>query len=76
MPNIEVYTKPDCSYCNLTKTFLEGNSIPFKEYKIGADVTRDEVVAKFPNARTVPIILLDSEHIGGYNELIEHITKR
>ena len=30
---------------------------------------REDVVAKFPTARTFPIIVIDNEYIGGYNEL-------
>ena len=40
---------------------------------LGEEFTREDVVAKFPNARTFYIIEIDNEYIGGYNELKERL---
>jgi glutaredoxin len=48
---------------------LESKKLPFVEVKIGVDITRDEFMEKFPNARTVPQIIFEGEHIGGYDQL-------
>jgi thioredoxin reductase (NADPH) len=71
---IEVYTKPDCIYCNRAKALLAEKNFEYTQYMIGKDVTREEVVAKFPNARTVPIIVVDEVWIGGYDQLNEMIV--
>lgn len=73
---IELFTKEGCDYCDRAKALLGLNDIEYKEHKIGVNVTRDEVIKKFPNIRTVPIILIDSEYIGGYNELTEQLISR
>ena len=38
-------------------------------FKMGEDISRDAFFEKFPNAKTVPQIEINGEHIGGYNEL-------
>ena len=38
------------------------------------DYTREEFFIKFPNAKTFPQIIINNEHIGGYNELIKWLA--
>ena len=37
--------------------------------KIGDGYTKEELLEEVPNARTVPQIFLNGEHVGGYTEL-------
>ncbi len=66
---IEIYTKHSCPYCMQAKMLLNGLGIPFTESRIGNHITRDEFIEKFPDARTVPYILVDGKPIGGYEQL-------
>jgi|SanBayMetagenome_1026888.scaffolds.fasta_scaffold63360_2 glutaredoxin 3 len=68
---IEIYSKTDCPYCEMAKVAMRGYRVQFTEYVIGSDITREEFFQKFPNARTVPQIILNGHHIGGYNDLTE-----
>jgi len=71
MSKLVLYTKDECPACTNTKTFLTKNSIDFEEYGIIYRSSRDEVIQKFPNAKTVPIIVIDdSITIGGYTDLL------
>jgi glutaredoxin 3 len=65
----KVYSKDNCPYCVKAKNLLKARGIEFTEIKIGVDITRDEFLATFPNARTVPQIILEGEHVGGYDNL-------
>jgi glutaredoxin 3 len=65
----KVYSKDNCPYCVKAKNLLKARGIDFTEIKIGVDITRDEFLATFPNARTVPQIILEGEHVGGYDNL-------
>jgi glutaredoxin 3 len=65
----KVYSKDNCPYCVKAKNLLNARGIEFTEIKIGVDITRDEFLETFPNARTVPQIILDGEHVGGYDAL-------
>lgn len=56
---IEIYTKPNCPACFKTKKFLAEYHLPYKEFVLGENITRDEVKAKFPTAKYVPIVIVD-----------------
>jgi glutaredoxin 3 len=72
---IEIYSKPDCGFCKAAKDLLELNDIRYTEHTIGTHLTREEFIERFPQIKTVPAILVDSNYIGGYNELLNHVTK-
>lgn len=71
--NVAVWSKPQCPYCDMAKRLLEQKGIAYTSVTLGEEFTRDDVVAKFPTARTFPIIEIDNEYIGGYNELRQKI---
>ena len=52
-----IYTKENCPNCEQTKSVLKENKIDFEEIVIGKDITRDEVLKKFPNAHFAPIVV-------------------
>ena len=70
---IEVYGKNDCGYCIKAKNLLEQNDIPYKYYLIGEDIDVGSVLERFPGARTVPIITVNGNWIGGFDDLKEHL---
>ena len=67
--NIILYTKPDCVFCSNAKALLRDKQIPFMEYKLNEDFTREILLSKFPEASTYPVIVIDNFRIGGFNEL-------
>lgn len=71
--NVAVWSKPQCPWCVMAKRLLELKGIEYTLVTLGEEFTRDDVVAKFPTARTFPIIEIDNEYIGGYNELRQKI---
>lgn len=73
---IEIYTKLDCGYCVAAKDLLKINNIGYTEHVINKDISRDDFLEKYPQAKTVPFILIDGEVIGGYDSLLEHVTKK
>lgn len=72
---VEIYSKESCHYCQLAKKFLELRKHPFTEHKIGVDLTVDEVREMFPEAKTVPIILMNGKNIGGYVDMVNHFSE-
>ena len=72
--NAEIYSKDNCPYCDRAKVLLSSKDINFTEFKIGRDLTREEFLERFPNARTVPQIYLDNQYIGGYDSLVAHFS--
>ena len=45
------------------------------EYKLGVDYTREQLLEKFPNARTFPVVVIDGFHIGGFEQLKKQINE-
>lgn len=72
---ITVYTKDNCPYCIKAKALLSSENIEYTERRIGIDITRDDFLEAFPNARTVPQIVFDEELIGGYDDLAKRLAK-
>jgi len=79
-----VYSKENCPYCSKAKILLNNMGIVYDEFIIGDSssgkvlldnqhwTTREELLEVAPNARTVPQIWLDGDHIGGYTELAKY----
>jgi glutaredoxin 3 len=68
---VEVYSKNNCIFCTRAKDLLSRKNIPYTEYNIDMNYTREEFLQKFPNAKTVPQIVINGEHIPGYDHLTE-----
>jgi len=49
--------------------------LEFKKYMIDVDYSREDLMEKFPNARTFPQITMDDVYIGGYTELEALLNK-
>ena len=62
-PLVEIYTKEGCSQCETAKRMMREKNVEFTEYVVGKDVTREAVIAKFPQQRMVPIIMMDGKQI-------------
>ncbi|MCX7592427.1 MAG: glutaredoxin [Fischerella sp.] len=68
-----VYSKDNCVFCERAKNLLKINQQEFVEIKLGRDMPIDEFKTKYPNQRTVPLILKDGQEIGGYTDLEEYL---
>ena len=66
---IVVYTKDNCIWCSRAKALLLSKTIPFKSVHMPTDISRDELLMLFPEARTMPIVTIDGVWIGGYDAL-------
>jgi len=75
MNNYIIYTKPDCSYCDQAKQLIEEKGHTYTEVILGKDVSKQELLEMFPGIKTVPIVVLDGQKIGGYQELTESVNK-
>lgn len=69
-PEVVIYTKFGCGYCYRAKRLLDEKGVAYIEH----DVTmggpkRDEMMARAPNARTVPQIFVGDTYVGGCDDL-------
>lgn len=72
---IEIWGKPQCPYCDKAKALCEMRNFKYVYKSLGTDYTREELLEQFPNARTVPQIIVNGTKIGGYTELINYIEE-
>ena len=71
-----IYGKEKCIWCEKALT-LASNMHYDVTYKKLEDVNiRDEFIKIFPDVRTVPQILVDGSHVGGYQEFEETVNAR
>ena len=64
-----VWSKPACGYCVKAKSLLKSKGIEYEEKNIAEGHKIQDLLELVPNAKTMPQIRLDDEHIGGYFEL-------
>ena len=70
MQEIIVYTTPVCGYCQAAKRLLTQKGYAYKEVDLSRDPElRQRLVDENGGYRTVPMIFVGAEFIGGYNEL-------
>ena len=72
---IEIWSKPQCIFCDKAVQLCQMKELEFKKYMIDIDYSREDLMKKFPNARTFPQITMDDIYIGGYTELEAHLNK-
>lgn len=67
---IDIYTKFTCPYCYRAKALLKGKGAAFNEFDITmGGARREEMLARAPEARTVPQIFIGDVHVGGSDDL-------
>ena len=67
---ILIYTSNDCAFCNSAKKLLTNKKLKFKEINISQNNnSKEEMIKKTNGIMTVPQIFINSEHIGGFEEL-------
>jgi glutaredoxin len=69
---IVVWSRYNCTYCDQAKNLLENKNLSYEERKIGDGWTREDLLELLPNARSVPQIFVNDNHIGGYDDLVKY----
>ncbi len=70
MAKVEIYTQWGCSYCVRAKALLDAKSVSYTEYDTTMDSKkRTEMMARKPDARTVPQIFVDDVGLGGSDDI-------
>jgi glutaredoxin 3 len=66
-----IYSKADCVYCEKAKSLLTTLNLAYEEKNVSEPDTRQELLLRVPNAKTVPQIFINGVYVGGYTELLE-----
>lgn len=76
MSRIVIFTRsqPSCEFCSQAKALLVTNGYGYSELDVVNMAHRVTMKATLPQARTVPQIVVNDHHIGGYLELVASIA--
>ena len=67
---VEVFSSPQCHYCEQAKRILREKGIAFENRDIAQDDNnRIEFLQRLPRVRSLPQIFIDGAHIGGFEDL-------
>ena len=78
--DIEIYSKPQCPYCDMAEKLAiqavkDENGVMAK-FMLGKDFDREQMLEKFPTARTFPQIIVDGQKIGGDTDFEKLLSAR
>lgn len=74
MNNAIVWGQKGCQFCDTAVAVLKARGVEVEERKIGEGKwTKFDFANAFPKARTIPQIVIDGVHIGGYRELVDEL---
>ena len=69
---VTVYSKPACQFCDKAKALLTQLHYEYTEKVVTKDISLEELFEELgKTVRTIPQIVIDENHIGGFNELRE-----
>jgi len=70
LKNIILWSQPNCIACDIVKGIFDNIlKVPYTVKIIKDDISKEEFYKMFPNARTVPQIVINGNIIGGFSEL-------
>jgi glutaredoxin 3 len=70
----EIYTTQTCPWCHRAKAALDKHGIEYREIDVTTDRALQTEMIKRSERRSVPQIFLDGEHIGGFDDLVKHLS--
>ena len=73
---IVIYGQDYCVFCDKSKALCEQMGLEYNYIDIKDRIARESFKQHFPGATTVPQIIMDGEHIGGYRELWKLLSDR
>ena len=70
MPDIVIYTKSTCGYCQAAKALLRKKAAAFSEISVDGNYAAQQAMSQRALGRTtVPQIFIGERHIGGCDDL-------
>ena len=69
MSSVTIYTSAYCTYCRRAKKLLERKQVDYEEVRLDEDAEKRKEMVEKLNWRTVPMIFVNEQFIGGYDQL-------
>ena len=67
--SVVIYSTKNCPFCVAAKALLESLSIKFDEIDLTNDLEKRLEISSKYNWRTVPMIIINDNFVGGFDEL-------
>ena len=67
--SVVIYSTRNCPYCVAAKALLESLSVKFDEIDLTNDIEKRLEISSKYNWRTVPMIIINDNFVGGFDEL-------
>lgn len=67
--SVVIYSTKNCPFCVAAKALLESLSIKFDEIDLTNDIEKRLEISSKYNWRTVPMIIINDNFVGGFDEL-------
>jgi glutaredoxin 3 len=72
---IEIFTGPNCGYCEAAKALMRENGLAFEEIDLAASPDNMEAFrTRLPRVKSIPQIFIDGTHVGGLEDLRLHLA--
>ena len=74
---IVIYSKNNCVFCTKAKHLVKTLGLDYTEKKMEEFDSPQAMLEDIgKQVRTMPQIIIDDKHIGGYNELVEYFNDK
>lgn len=73
MKNVVIYSADWCNFCSKAKTLMKDKGWSVNEKDIDEEDIAHELKERFPEAKTIPQIIVDGHHVGGYTDLLVYL---
>ncbi len=68
MKNVTIYSTPNCTYCKMTKDFLNEHKVAFTEHDVAADAEQRAKMIEVSEQMGVPVTVIDDSVIVGFDK--------
>ncbi len=65
---IEIYSTPNCQYCDKAKTFFKEGGYDYTEYNVAEDMEKKAEAIELTGRMGVPVIRIDNDVFYGWDE--------
>jgi glutaredoxin 3 len=68
MKNVEIYSTPTCTFCNMAKDFFKANDVAYAEYNVAEDIEKRKEMVERSGQMGVPVIFIGDDMVIGFDE--------
>ena len=68
-PEVVIFTKTPCGYCNRARRLLSERGIAYTEIPVDRDPQQERIMRERSGRETVPQVFIGEHHVGGYTDL-------